>query len=148
MKTTVNIIPPAPVKNTLSSVVVELTADEAYWLIGVVGAQTDNLARKLYENLTGEIAAETGESRHSFIHMNPITRDALKMATSNRKGYGEASEPREEKNISFRYHGLDREVVASSISIKGRLLCGVEEKRSGKITNQFKTFYLDDIEGL
>lgn len=133
-----------PAIKTLEEVDITLNPDEAYWLVGVIGAQTDAMARKIYDALSDSIAKETGENKYRVHESNEFSRAAHKMATGNRKGYGEVvSLKPEDKTVSFYYEGLWREV--SNVSIKGRHLSGVELTRAGKVTEQFKTYLLTKI---
>lgn len=131
-----------PVKPALDSVEVTFTADEAYWLVAVVGAQTDPISRGIYDALTDVIAKETGENKYLIYNANETARKAYKMASGNRKGYGEAYAESKPETISFLYDGVQRVVANSSIDDRNRLLRGFELKRGSVETNQFKSYHL------
>ena len=129
-------------KVEIDEVELTLNSEDVYWLLGVIGAQTDEKARVIYNALINSVTTETGDSDRD-IRNNPAYSAANKMA-SNNSIYGNTFEKSlEPKTVTFMYDGQTRQV--NDPVFEGDLLKGFELTRGALPTNQFKSYRLDKI---
>jgi len=133
-------ITPKPVVKELDEVELTLNSNDAYLLVGILGAQTDSASERLYNGLTRAIAAETGEVAPLIIKRNSIANAASKRANETRV-YGGNSD----KHLEFVYDGLVRTVINPVIEGRNGLLKGFEMTRGQAPSEQFKSYRLSKI---
>jgi hypothetical protein len=133
-----------PVKAELKELEITLDAADAYWLLGVIGAQTDETARRLYNDLLNTFQSETGE-RAVDLNKRDDYGAASRMANHNRLygGVANLEDAPKVKIITFNYDGHSRRVTDPFID--GQLLKGFETHRGIVETNQYKSYRLDRI---
>ena len=135
-------------KNIVESISLTLDLNEALWLYGVIGAQTDGKAIDLYRQL-GSVLAEASGIAYRDLPLNDIVKNAGKMAKGQRYEFTSVTEPKETDEgfaCSFTYDGIYRFVTNPVYD--GKYLKGTEEIRGVVNVDQFKTYLTDKITNL
>lgn len=126
---------------TLEGIEVDLFPNEAYHLIGILGAQTDKTSTKLYNDLSNAVSRAINEPASTIVVRNETARESYKMAGGTRK-FGQP-ETLVDNIVEFKYSGIQRR-VANPVIVANKL-SGVELMRGDENTNQYKTYFLEWI---
>lgn len=124
----------------LRDVTLNLEPDEAYYLIGLLGATTDEAGKDLYDALTDEVGKNTNQQASTIVLRNPVANKAFNSIRNGRFSGTPNSEP---QTITFVYEGLTR--VVKDPTFDGNLLKGFELRRGERHTNQFKSYRVEKI---
>jgi hypothetical protein len=127
----------------LQSVDISLSGDEAYYLIGLLGATTDGGGKDLYNALCNAVEKSTGERGDTIFINNRVAKDAYHSIRNGRFSGTPNSTAPESKTITLVYDGYER--VVKDPTFEGTLLKGYELNRGGKVSEQFKSYRLDKI---